>query len=92
MVSRISVSNNPNKTISPIFSAPRLIDIFKMKHHANPEYHYLLRGKLSQVNTTSFKTVGVMLPYYEIQSLQAIRKKNCICLSQINSMNGGNCL
>ena len=64
----------PNKTISPIFSAPHLIDIVKMKHHANPEYHYLLRGKLSQVNTTSFKTVGFMLPYYEIQSDKAFKQ------------------
>ena len=58
MVSRVSVSNNPKQTIPPIVSAPHLIDILKMKHHANPEHHHLPRGKLSQVNTTSFKTVG----------------------------------
>ena len=76
MISRVSVSNNPNKTISPIFSAPHLIDILKMKHHANPEYHYLLRRKLSQVNTTSFKTVGLLLPYYEIQ-IACDRSSDC---------------
>ena len=58
MVSRVSLINNPNQTISSIFRAPHLIDILKMKHHANPEHHHLPRGKLSQVNTTSFKTVG----------------------------------
>ena len=58
MVSRVSVSNNPKQTISPIFSAPHLIDILKMKHHANPEHYHLPRRKFSQVNTTSFKTVG----------------------------------
>ena len=58
MVSTVSVSNNPYQTISSIFSAPHLIDILKMKRHANPEHHHLPRGKLSQVNTTSFKTVG----------------------------------
>ena len=58
MVSRVSVSNNPNQTISSIFSAPHLIDILKVKHHANPEHHHLPRGKLSQVTTPSFKTVG----------------------------------
>ena len=55
MVSRVSLINNPNQTISSIFSAPYLIDILKMKHHANPEHHHLPRGKLSQVNTTLFK-------------------------------------
>ena len=54
MVSRVSVSNNPNQTISSIFSAPHLIEILKMKHHAN----HLPRGNLLQVNTTFFKTVG----------------------------------
>ena len=58
MVSTVSVSNNPYQTISSIFSAPHLIDILKMKRYANPEHHHLPRGKLSQVNTTSFKTVA----------------------------------
>ena len=53
MVSR--GSNNPNQTISSIFSAPHLIDILKEKHHDNPEHHHLPPGKLSQVNTPSFK-------------------------------------
>ena len=76
MVSRVSVSNNPNKTISPVFSAPHLIDILKMKHHANPEYHYLLRRKPSQINKTSFKTVGLLLPFYEIQ-IACDRSSDC---------------
>ena len=58
MVSRVSVSNNHNQTISSIFSAPHLICILNVKHHANSEHHRLPRGKLSQVNTTSLKTVG----------------------------------
>ena len=62
MVSRASLINNPNQTISSIFRAPHLFDILEMKHHANPEHHHLPRGKLSQVNTTSFKTVGLVLP------------------------------
>ena len=58
MVSRVSASNNPNQTILSIFSAPHLIEILKEKHHDNPEHHHLPPGKLSQVNTPSFKTVG----------------------------------
>ena len=66
MVSRVSVSNNPNQTILSIFSAPHLINILKMKHHANPEHHHLPRGKLSQVNTTSLECLS-SVKYYENQ-------------------------
>ena len=60
MVSRVSVSNNPNQTISSIFSAPHLTEILKMKHHANPERHHLPRGNLLQVNTTSSKRLALI--------------------------------
>ena len=67
MVSRVSVSNTPNETISTIFSAPHLIDILNMKHHANPEHLHVPRGKLSQVNTTLFKTVGFDMDCYHLK-------------------------
>ena len=73
MVSRVSVSNNPNKTISPIFSAPHLIDILKMKHHANPERHHLPRGNLLQVNTTSSKRLDSCYHIMKYKLLVAVR-------------------
>ena len=58
MVSRVSVSNTPNQTISSIFSAPHLIEILKMKHHAKSRTSSSASRKPLTSKHNFFKTVG----------------------------------